>query len=1164
MHIVYATNSPRFLEFSLAEKRESIPEAATVLAICDGDCTVENQDEVFFNAITDEEYFTLRQTITQAEQLERAREQSRKVSTQSPLLRFFSYLLKLTSGEKRTAIETIAHGGQWQITKNNDEEKKIMSFRIKSGASRYKQLSRTIRLLFVLIACLFALSLTAQAATFQVTTAADNGDNVNPTPGSLRQAIISANNTPGTDTITFSIGLGAQTIAPLSSLPIITDPAIIDGTTQPGFNGTPIIELKGTSAGAGSVGLQINAGGSTVRGLVINRFSTGVFMATNGNNVIVGNYIGTDITGIVDLGNSSYGINVQGGNNNTIGGTTTADRNIISGNGNTGLRLSGSSSNTVFGNYIGVDATGTADLGNDNQGLRAENSSNDKIGGASQGEGNVISGNADVGVLLVSAFGNTITGNRIGIDVTGTAKIGNDGGGIVVLSSINNAISSNSIAFNGTLGIDLDADGSFPLDGVTANDANDGDTGPNNLQNYPVITNVNRLANATEIQGTLNSTANTQFRLEFFANAQCDPTGYGEGQTYIGTTNVTTVGNDTTFDVTLPVVVPATQFVTATATDPAGNTSEFSLCAGGVLPGTLQFSAAAYGVNENGGQATITVTRTGGSSGAVSVKYSTVGGGTATAAVDYTTITGLLNWADGDSSNRTITVAITDDTLNEAAETINLALSNPTGGATLGTPSGATLTINDNDPQPSLSISDVSVTEGNSGTTNATFNVTLSAASGQTVTVKAAASGGTATEGQDFQSLSTTLTFTPGQTSKPVTVLVNGDTDVEPDELFSVFLTSPVNATIADNQGVGTIPNDDVAQPASTVQFEHASYSVGEDVHYQLINVTRTGDTSQAATVDYATSDGTAQQRTDYNLLVGTLSFAPGETSKTLTLLITEDSYVEGAETLNLNLSNAVGVTLGAQSQAQVTILDNDNDPNAANAIVDAANFVRQQYHDFLNREPDPPGFQGWQNILNTCPQSGKDVNGNYCDRIEVSSAFYRSQEFHDRGYFTYRFYETALGRIPKYQEFMHDVQKVSGFLNAQQQEDAKVQFISEFMARTEFKQKYDGSVDAAAYVDALSQTAGVTLSSRNQIVQQLQANQITRGQALRMVIESAEVDQKFYDEGFVIMQYFGYLRRDADILYLTWIQTLKQTKDYRVLVNGFLNSSEYVLRFGK
>jgi len=259
-------------------------------------------------------------------------------------------------------------------------------------------------------------------------------------------------------------------------------------------------------------------------------------------------------------------------------------------------------------------------------------------------------------------------------------------------------------------------------------------------------------------------------------------------------------------------------------------------------------------------------------------------------------------------------------------------------------------------------------------------------------------------------------------------------------------------------------------------------------------------------------------------------------------------------------LSNPVGITLGAQSVAQVIITDNDSNQNAANAIDDVANFVRQHYHDFLNREPDPGGFAGWQNVLNNC---GGTV-AQPCDRIEVSADFYRSEEFHDRGYFVYRFYSASLGRIPKYLEFMRDMQKVSGFLSPQDEEAAKVAFIQEFMNRTEFKQKYDAIVDAGSYVDAILSTAGVTSQQRDQIVAQLQGNQITRGQALRAIIETAEVDQRFFNESFVIMQYFGYLRRDADILYLNWLATLNQTNDYRLMVNGFMNSLEYRQRFGQ
>jgi len=302
-----------------------------------------------------------------------------------------------------------------------------------------------------------------------------------------------------------------------------------------------------------------------------------------------------------------------------------------------------------------------------------------------------------------------------------------------------------------------------------------------------------------------------------------------------------------------------------------------------------------------------------------------------------------------------------------------------------------------------------------------------------------------------------------------------------------------------------------------------------------------------------------AQQRTDYTLLLGTVRFAAGESSKQLILLISEDSLIEGDATLSLTLSNPVGATLGAQSVAQFSITDNDNNPNAPNAIDGVPIFVRQHYHDFLNREPDPVGFQGWQDILNNCAPGNAA-----CDRIEVSSAFYRSAEFHDRGYFIYRFYSASLGRIPQYLEFMRDLQKVSGFLSVQEQEAAKLAFITEFMNRNEFKQKYDTAVNATQYVDALSATAGVVLPNRDQLILQLQSNQLTRGEVLRAVIESQVVDQKFYNESFVIMQYFGYLRRDVDISYLQWIETLKQTNDYRVMVNGFLNSLEYRQRFGQ
>ena len=233
-------------------------------------------------------------------------------------------------------------------------------------------------------------------------------------------------------------------------------------------------------------------------------------------------------------------------------------------------------------------------------------------------------------------------------------------------------------------------------------------------------------------------------------------------------------------------------------------------------------------------------------------------------------------------------------------------------------------------------------------------------------------------------------------------------------------------------------------------------------------------------------------------------------------------------------------------------------DPAAANPIDQTPFFVRQHYYDFLNREPDPPGYQGWQDILNKCP-----AGDTRCDRIEVSSAFFRSAEFQQRGYFVYRFYPTAFGRVPRFDEFMPDWRSVSGFLTPAELEAAKAAFSLDFAGRTEFKNRYGALTDPAAYVDALAATAGVTLAGRQSLIEDLASGRKTRAEVLRAVAESAEVYARYFDEAFVVMQYFGYLRRDPDILYLDWIKVLKQTGDYRVMINGFMNSREYRQRFG-
>ncbi len=230
-------------------------------------------------------------------------------------------------------------------------------------------------------------------------------------------------------------------------------------------------------------------------------------------------------------------------------------------------------------------------------------------------------------------------------------------------------------------------------------------------------------------------------------------------------------------------------------------------------PGTLQFSGATYNVGEDAGDATITVTRTGGADGAVGVGYATSDGGTATAGSDYTETSGALTFADGETE-KTFRVPITNDAIDEPDETVNLTLSGPTGEAALGVRSTATLTIADNDDPPSLSIADVAVIEGDTGTVAADFTVSLSATSGKTATVDFETTDDTAIAPGDYASTSDTLTFEPGQTQKTITVNVNGDTAVEDDETFKVNLDNPDNATISDDTGVGTIENDDEAPVA--------------------------------------------------------------------------------------------------------------------------------------------------------------------------------------------------------------------------------------------------------------------------------------------------------------------------------------------------------------
>ena len=236
---------------------------------------------------------------------------------------------------------------------------------------------------------------------------------------------------------------------------------------------------------------------------------------------------------------------------------------------------------------------------------------------------------------------------------------------------------------------------------------------------------------------------------------------------------------------------------------------------------------------------------------------------------------------------------------------------------------------------------------------------------------------------------------------------------------------------------------------------------------------------------------------------------------------------------------------------------------NTPITIADKDFFVQQQYIDFLRRFPEAAGLQFYIDILSGCHPS--DAECIRYTRGAVSANFFRSPEFQGRGYFIYRFYSTV-GRIPVHPEFQSDFSKVSGFLTEQQLEANKVAFVNEFMARAEFQNRYGATFNnPTAYVDALLQTVSLpNHPSRGFWMNGLTNGSLTRAQVLRQLVDSAEVYFKYYNEAFVVMQYFGYLHRTADAQYLNWIETMNQNGgDYRVMINGFLNSAEYRQRFG-
>jgi Calx-beta domain-containing protein/uncharacterized protein DUF4214 len=393
-----------------------------------------------------------------------------------------------------------------------------------------------------------------------------------------------------------------------------------------------------------------------------------------------------------------------------------------------------------------------------------------------------------------------------------------------------------------------------------------------------------------------------------------------------------------------------------------------------------------------------------------------------------------------------------------------------------------------------------------------------------------------------------------------------------------------------------------------TIQLQPANYLVNEGDGDATITVTRSGDTNVAATVDYTTSDsaganpcnllnsGIASSRCDYEATKGTLKFAAGETSKTVSIPIVDDAYAEGNENFTVILSNATGAVLGPATSALVTINDNETQ-NGVNPIDQAGYFVRMHYVDFLNREPDASGLSFWTGQMTNCGAADLTV----C-KINVSGAFFLSIEFQQTGYLVERIYKTAFGdatgtstlggthplRVPfvRLDQFLPNTQRIGqgvvvGQGNWQQQlNDNKDAFTQEFVQRPDFLAAFPLSMPALQFVGTLNNNARdnndvkpLSQTDHDNLVIALTNGTMTRAQVLRFVAEYPALTSSEQNRAFVLMQYFGYLRRnpndtpDSDYTgYDFWLTKLNQFNgDYigAEMVKAFIASSEYRARFG-
>ncbi len=746
---------------------------------------------------------------------------------------------------------------------------------------------------------------------------------------SLREAIIATNNTAngGTpDHIVFNIaGAGPHTITPASVLPTITGAVVIDGWSEPDYAGAPVIELNGAAISAGGTnGLSLanTASGSTIRGLVINRFTGNGIDITSTGNTIVGNWIGTDATGKLDFGNGSDGIAVKA-NNNTIGGATAADRNVVSGNGGQGVDVDPGVNGTVItGNYIGTDAAGSAGIGNSSGGIIVENSTGATIGGTAAGQGNVIAYNTGIGVNVTTT---PVSGVRI----------------------LGNAIFSNS-----GIGIDLGNNG------ITANDAApDADGGANDLQNFPLLITAATTGSDVTISGFATGPAGTTLRLEFFNNplGSEDPTGYGEGRVYLGSTTVTTdASGNTSFSVNLGgVSVAVNDRVSSTATVDLGggnfgSTSEFSMN----LPASAPNAAPT--ITSNGGAATAaanvaenntavtTVTASDSDLPAQTLTYS-ISGGADAALFTINSSTGVLSFVaapnyeaptdTGANNVYDVTVRVSDGTLadtqaiaatvtnvNESPTATNLSAAQTyTEDTTLNLTDIVISDVDSASVTATLTLSNAaagSLNTGTSGAVTSTYNAGTGiwTASGATASVNTLLAGLTFTPALNFNSNFTIATSVSDGVAAAVTgsKAMTGTAVNDAPVITSDGGGATAAVSVAENNtAVTTVTTTDVDLPAQTLTY---SISGGADAAKFAINASSGALTFVAAPNHEVPTDADAN-----NVYDVTVRVSDGSLTDMQAIAVTVTPVNDNVPTITSNGGGATASINVAENGAAVT-----------------------------------------------------------------------------------------------------------------------------------------------------------------------------------------------------------------------------------------------------